>query len=159
DFKKLVRDICLSRTYQLATKVNDSNAGDTRNFSHAAVRRIRAESLLDCLVQVTEAKEKYPGLPLGSRAVEIPDGSRSTYFLTVFGRSPRQSACSCEVKLEPTLSQSLTMLNGRTTNEKIRQGALITRRLKEKKTAKEIVDELYLRTLCRKTTNEEWAKL
>ena len=35
DFKKLVRDICLSRTYQLSTQANESNAGDTRNFSHA----------------------------------------------------------------------------------------------------------------------------
>ncbi|MFL5330196.1 MAG: DUF1549 and DUF1553 domain-containing protein [Gemmataceae bacterium] len=159
DFKKLVRDICLSRTYQLATKVNETNAGDARNFSHAAVRRIRAESLLDCLMEVTEAKEKFPGLPLGARAVEIPDGSRTTYFLTVFGRSTRQTVCSCEVKLEPTLSQSLTMLNGRTTNDKIRQGNLIARRLKEKKSAKEIADELYVRTLCRKPTEEEWAKI
>ena len=33
DFKKLVRDICLSRTYQLATQANASNEGDTANFA------------------------------------------------------------------------------------------------------------------------------
>ncbi len=42
DFKKLVRDICLSRTYQLSTIANPSNEGDTRNFARGAVRRIRA---------------------------------------------------------------------------------------------------------------------
>src|SRR5207302_9334008 len=43
DFKKLVRDICTSRTYQLATLPNASNAVDTRNFTRAGVRRIKAE--------------------------------------------------------------------------------------------------------------------
>ena len=35
DFRQLVRDICTSRTYQLASETNESNAGDDRNFSHA----------------------------------------------------------------------------------------------------------------------------
>ena len=34
DFKKLVRDICTSRTYQLATQTNPSNENDLTNFSH-----------------------------------------------------------------------------------------------------------------------------
>ena len=49
DFKKLVRDICTSRTYQLSTRPNETNATDERNFSKAAIRRIRAEVLLDCI--------------------------------------------------------------------------------------------------------------
>jgi hypothetical protein len=28
--------------------------------------------------------------PLGARAVQIADGGTSTYFLTTFGRSPRE---------------------------------------------------------------------
>src|SRR5688500_11810900 len=47
DFKRLVRDICTSRTYQFATQTNDTNAGDTRNFAHGAIRRMRAEVMLD----------------------------------------------------------------------------------------------------------------
>jgi len=159
DFKKLVKDICLSRTYQLATKANETNDGDTRNFAKAAIRRIRAESMLDCLMQVTEAKEKFPGLPLGSRAVEIGDGARSTYFLSTFGRATRETVCSCEVKLEPTLSQSLHLLNGRTTTQKIQEGGVVARQIKDKKSPKEIVDELYVRCVCRKPTDEEWRRL
>ena len=30
----------------------------------ATVRRIRAETMLDCISQVTETKNKFPGLPL-----------------------------------------------------------------------------------------------
>jgi hypothetical protein len=159
DFKRLVRDICLSRTYQLSTRANDTNESDTRNFARGAIRRIRAESMLDVILQVTETKEKFPGLPLGARAVEIGDGARSTYFLTTFGRATRETVCSCEVKLEPTLSQSLHLLNGRATSEKIVQGGVVARMLREKKAPREIVDELYLRCLCRKPTDGEWAKL
>ncbi len=87
DFKKLVRDICTSRTYQLGTTTNETNASDDRNFSHATLRRIRAEVLLDIISQVTETKNKFPGLPLGARAVQIANGNTRTYFLESFGRA------------------------------------------------------------------------
>jgi hypothetical protein len=159
DFKKLVKDICLSRTYQLSTHANPSNEGDVRNFAKAAVRRIRAETMLDCISEVTETKDKFPRLPLGARAVQIADGSVSTYFLTAFGRATRETVCSCEVKLEPTLSQSLHLLNGNTTTQKIQQGGLIERRLKEKKAPMEVVEELYVRCLCRKPDPSERSRL
>ena len=159
DFKKLVRDICLSRTYQLSTQTNDSNAGDTRNFAHAGLRRIKAETFLDCISEVTDTKNKFPGLPLGARAVQIADGGVSTYFLSTFGRATRETVCSCEVKLEPTLSQSLHLLNGDTTTQKVQAGNLIGRRLAEGKAPPQIVEELYLRCLNRKPTEKEAAKL
>src|SRR5437016_7035095 len=159
DFKKLVRDICTSRTYQLATETNASNQADTRNFAHMNIRRIRAETFLDCISQVTETKDKFPGLPLGARAVQIADGSRSTYFLTTFGRATRETVCSCEVKLEPTLSQSLHLLNGGTTTQKIQQGGLVARRLKEKVPPEQVVEELYIRCLSREPSGEEREKL
>ncbi|MEM9411147.1 MAG: DUF1549 domain-containing protein, partial [Planctomycetota bacterium] len=74
DFKKLVRDICNSNTYQRSTKANETNHSDTTNFSHASLRRIRAEVLLDVISQITETQNKFRGLPLGSRAVQIADG-------------------------------------------------------------------------------------
>jgi hypothetical protein len=159
DFKKLVRDICTSRTYQLSTRANDSNQGDTRNFARAAIRRIRAETFLDCISQVTETKNKFPGLPNGARAVQIADGGVSNYFLTTFGRATRETVCSCEVRLEPTLSQSLHLLNGDTTTQKIVAGNLIGRRLADKKTPDQIIEELYVRTYCRKPFAKEREKL
>src|SRR5256714_3164142 len=133
DLRRLVRDICSSRTYQLSSVSNESNVGDERNFSHAAVRRIRAEVLLDCVAQVTEAKEKYQGLPLGARAVQIADGRTSNYFLTTFGRATRETVCSCEVKMEPNLSQALHLLNGETVQKKIVDGGLVKRMLVDQK--------------------------
>jgi hypothetical protein len=159
DFKKLVRDICLSRTYQLATRPNASNEGDTRNFARAGLRRIKAETFLDCISEVTETKNKFPGLPVGARAVQIADGGISTYFLSTFGRATRDTVCSCEVRLEPTLSQSLHLLNGDTTGQKIQAGNLIGRRLAEKKAPTEIIDELFIRCLCRRPTAKEKSRL
>ena len=51
----------------------DSNATDERNFSHALLRRIKAENLLDTMTFVTETKDKFQGLPVGSRAVQLAD--------------------------------------------------------------------------------------
>jgi len=159
DFKQLVRDICNSNTYQRSTTPNETNDGDERNFSHSRFRRIRAESLLDCISQVTGAHEKFRGLPLGARAVQIADGNNSNYFLTTFGRSRRETAAACEVSTDPTLSQSLHLLNGTTVESKIRSGTVIKQLLSEGKTPEQAIESLYIRTLTRKPTDEELQKL
>ena len=159
DFKKLVRDICTSRTYQLSTQTNETNAKDDRNFSHASLRRLRAEVLLDVISQITDTKNKFAGLPLGARAVQIANGNTGNYFLTTFGRAKRGSVCACEVKIEPNLSQALHLLNGRTLQAKIAQGNLVGRRLEEKKTPQQVLDELYIRCLTRKPTDSELSSL
>lgn len=155
DFKRLVRDICNSRTYQLSTRANETNGQDDRNFAKAGVRRLRAEVLLDCISQVTETKDKFQGLPKGARAVQIADGNTSTYFLTAFGRARRDTVCSCEVKTEPNLSQALHLLNGNTVNDKIQEGGIIKKLLKEGKQPPEIVENLYWRCFGRKPSAEE----
>jgi hypothetical protein len=155
DFKRLVRDICTSRTYQLSTVTNDTNAFDERNFSHATLRRIRAEVLLDCITQATETKDKFAGLPLGARAVQIADGNTATYFLTTFGRASRETVCSCEVKMEPNLGQALHLMNGESVHEKVKQGGVVKRLLDEKKTPAQVVSNLYLRCLNRQPTTDE----
>lgn len=159
DFKKVVRDICTSRTYQLSTQTNPSNERDLTNFSHALPRRLRAEVLLDCISQVTSAPNKFRGLPLGARAVQIADGNTSTYFLTTFGRAKRDTVCSCEVRMEPSLSQALHLLNGDTVNSKIVQGKFVASRMKEGKKPLEIINEMYISCLSRKPTDKEYSSL
>ena len=155
DFRRMVRDICLSRTYQLSTKANESNASDDRNFARATLRRMRAEVMLDTISQVTDTREKFAGLPLGARAVQIADGNTSTYFLTTFGRAKRETVCSCEVATEPNLSQALHMLNGTTVNTKIQSGGVIAGLLKAGKTPEQVVENLYIRCLTRRPTPQE----
>ena len=156
DFKRLVRDICNSQTYQRSTHTNESNESDTLNFSHANLRRLRAEVLLDVITQVTSTKNKFKGLPLGARAVQIADGNVSTYFLTTFGRASRETVCSCEVKMEPSLSQALHLLNGDVTHNRIRSGGLVNQLLNvEKKPPADVLDFLYQSALSRPPSADE----
>jgi hypothetical protein len=159
NFKALVRDICLSKAYQRSTQRNESNNTDELNFAHQTIRRIKAESMLDIIGQVTNTKEKFAGLPLGSRAVQIANGQTSTYFLTTFGRATRETACSCEVKMEPTLSQALHLMNGDVVNNKIQQGGLLKALLDQKLTPPQVVEQLYITCLSRKPTEQELAAL
>ncbi|MDB6134373.1 MAG: hypothetical protein JWM59_2616 [Verrucomicrobiales bacterium] len=155
DFKSIVRDICNSRTYQLSSQVNDSNASDKRNFAHSLLRRQRAEVMLDTLTQVTGTQNKFQGLPKGARAVQIADGNVSNYFLRTFGRAERASVCSCEVKMDPNLGQALHLLNGDITSERISEGKLVKDLLDQKKTPEEIVGTLYMRCFTRQPTDVE----
>jgi len=159
DFKKLIRDVCASRTYQLSTRANETNAQDERNFSKAGIRRLRAEVLLDCVSQVTDTPNKFPGLPRGARAVQIADGNTANYFLTTFGRATRTTVCSCEVKIDPNLSQALHLLNGATIQKKIEDGGVVKSMVKAKQTPVQIIENLYLRCFSRPPTKEETAKL
>jgi hypothetical protein len=119
------------------------------------LRRIRAECLLDVISQVTETKDKFAGLPLGARAVQIADGNTATYFLTTFGRATRETVCSCEVKMEPNLGQALHLINGENCHIKIKDGGVVKRLMDEGKTPPQVVSELYLRCLSRPPTEEE----
>lgn len=155
DVRLLARDICNSKTYQLATHTNSDNAWDDRNFSHAKIRRMRAEVLLDCISQVTNTSDRLAGLPIGGRAIQAPDGASNNYFLETFGRASRNTPCSCEVSTSPTLSQALHLLNGESTSGKIAEGKLIEKLIAEGKTTSQVVDAIYNSCLTRSPTEIE----
>ena len=158
DVKALVRDVCNSRTYQLATRANPSNAADAANFAKAPLRRIRAEVLLDGVNAVTNSPDKFRGLPLGSRAVEIADGNTSTYFLDTFGRAKRETVCSCEVRTDPNLSQALHLING-AGHEKVARGKVVETLLKDGAEPADVLAEITARCLSREPTDAELAAL
>ncbi len=159
DKKKLIRDICNSRTYQLSATPNGTNELEEAYFSHGYVRRLRAEVLLDTISRVTGTEDRFGLSPAGTRAVQIHTGEVSNYFLTTFGRAPRETPCSCEVNREANLSQALHLVNGDTITQKIAQSRLVPGLLAAKKSPEEVIEELYVRTLCRKPTADEKKKL
>jgi hypothetical protein len=71
----------------------------------------------------------------------------------------RATVCSCEVKLEPNLSQALHLLNGDNTHDRINQGKLIPPQLEQKKSHQEIIEHLYLTALSRSPTEGEMKNL
>jgi hypothetical protein len=160
DLRQLVRDICLSHTYQMSTQPRIEDLDDERNLASARVRRLPAEQLLDAIGQVTGAKLKLPNLPLGARAVEVAGGPSGVYFLDVFGRPPRDSVCTCERRNEPTLAQTLHLINGATIDQAIRKDdGRLARLLAEEGTNDVIIDELYLAAFSRAPSEEERAQI
>jgi hypothetical protein len=148
DLKHLMRVILNSRTYQLSSTTRPGNEKDTKFHSRYYVRRLPAEVLLDALSQSTGVPDVFEGYPKGVRAVQVPDPGTKSYFLSVFGRSERVTACACERNGEVTMPQLLHLHNGESVVGKIRspEGRL-ARLLKEKKSTDEILEELFLATL------------
>ncbi len=160
DLKSLLQTIASSRLYQLSSQPTNSNIGDTRFFSHFRVKRLAAESLLDAIDTATGVKTKFKSLPLGTRAIELPDAGDfyANYFLKTFAKPKRASVCECERPTDENLGQALHTLNGDTIAGKVaaasgRVGKLLT----AKSTHQSIVEELYLATLARRPTSEEQA--
>ena len=111
NLKLLIQTICRSNAYQLASIPNDFNADDKQNYSRHYARRFQAEVLLDSIDQVTNSKTKFKDLPDGTRAIQLPDNSFDTYFLSVFGKPKAATACECERSDDANLAQSLHLLN------------------------------------------------
>jgi hypothetical protein len=155
DLKHLIRLIVNSRTYQLTSATRPDNATDTRFHSHYYARRLPAEVFNDALSQSTDVPEAYPGYPLGVRAIQLPDPGLRSYFLTMFGRSERVTACACERSGEVTMPQLLHLQNGESVVRKIGAGdGRLAGLLKSGASDDQVIEELFLTTLSRKPNAE-----
>jgi hypothetical protein len=156
DLKHMIRVIMTSRTYQLGAQSNDFNKDDNKYFSHAVTKLLTAEQLLDALGTVTEMPEKFAGLPLGTRAVQLPDGEVNHPFLKTFGQPGRELACECEREGDSNLAQALQLINGPTVNEKLRNpNNHLAKLLAKKMSEKDILNDLYLAALSRPPSEVE----
>jgi hypothetical protein len=150
DAKRLLRTILNSRTYQLSAYSNPFNKDDTKYFSRAVTKQLTAEQLFDAICQVTEVPERFTGMPLGTRAAQLPDGEANHPFLKTFGQPARELACECEREGDSNLAQALQLINGPAVNDRLRNpnnrvGKLLAKKLSER----EMLDDLYLTTLSR----------
>lgn len=159
DQKQLIRRIMNSRTYQLSATPNDTNRDDETNFSHALIRPLPAESLLDAISQVTGVPAAFEGHPVGLRATQLPGlpvtqrkGKRaeSVKFLRLFGKPERLLSCDCERATDTTLAQALQLISGPLVNQTISDpDNCLGQMLKAGKSNRAMVEELFLSALCR----------
>ena len=159
DLQHVMRLILNSRTYQLSARTVRGNETDTRFYSHYYARRLPAEVMADAISSATGVPDRFDGFPVGMRAVQVPEPTVSSYFLTLFGRSERVTACACERSGEVTLPQLLHLQNGEEMTKKIQHPE---GRLKELITSAKaptdwprLVEELYLITVGRRPTAVE----
>jgi hypothetical protein len=156
NLKHLLATIMNSRLYQLESQPSHANGKDNHFFSHYHVKRIPAEPLLDAVDDATGVRTKFDKVPLGTRAIELPDARYNNYFLNTFGKPRREGVCECERVSAPNLAQALHTLNSDLLAAKISNSkGRISKLLAAKKSHDEIVSELYLATLCRRPTPRE----
>src|SRR6516164_2705823 len=160
DLKHLLRTILNSRAYQLSATLTPGNAADAANVYHTRYvrRRLTAEQLADALDFATGTREKYQGLPLGTRAIQLPDTKVRSFLLDVFGRPARQITCECERTMQPNIAQAMHLLNGDFLNKKIEAPAGRIEQLVKTKPLPAAIEELYLATLCRPPKEAELSK-
>ena len=158
DLRHLMRTIVRSRVYQSSIKTNRWNEDDHVNFSHQVARRLSAEQLIDAISEATGSPQKYPGVPVGTRAQQLPDTRVATGgFLDLFGRPARESPCECERTSEVSLSQALNLMNGATIAESITDpNGRVAQLLKANADDRKLIEEIYLATLCRLPTSKEF---
>lgn len=156
DLKAVARRIMNSRVYQLSNETNETNRRDTQNFSHYPAKRLPAQVLLDAVCQVTGVAEKFPGMPAGTRAVQVWDNRFPSYFLDTFGRSERQSPCECGKSEAPTMAQALHLMNAPELDAKISsEHGRLTKLLSSGASAEQILEELSLAAWSRHPTKQE----
>lgn len=168
DLKHMIRLIMNSKTYQLSSEPNETNRDDATNFSHASVRRLSAEQMLDSLAQVTGVPVVFNGYPVGVRAGEIPgvqairlrdqSPSQADQFLKLFGKPARLQPCECERTDETTLAQTFQLVSGRLVNNLLmRDSNRLTKLLASNKSSREIVESFYWTALTRSPGSDELA--
>ncbi len=156
DLRHLMRLMMNSRAYQLSSESRPSNFRDDRFYSHHYARRLPAEVMLDAICSATSDPEQFPSYPLGIRAIQVPDPGTDSYFLSLFGRSERTTACACERLGDVTLPQLLHLQNSDNLFAKVKSSTgRLEQLLATEPDNNRLVDELYLATVSRLPTDAE----
>lgn len=156
DLHDLIRTITSSRTYQLVATPSAMNERDEQNYSRALFKRLDAEVRFDMICQVTGSSEKFKGMPAGYRAIELWDSQVPHYFLSLFGRPVRATACECERATQPSVAQVLHVLNSPQIQEKLSSDAGKLAMLEGTIADDEkLVEEIYLMFYSRFPTTDE----
>ena len=156
DVKHLIRVITNSYAYGLESAPQEGNAGDSQTFARFYPRRLTAEVLLDGVSQVLEVPTAFPGVPVGTRAIELPDENVAAHFLDVFGRPARMSACECERVDAPALTQALELVNSAEIQRKLTEKTGYAERLATSdKSPADLGAEVFLHVLARPPRPEE----
>lgn len=146
DQKALIRTIVSSYVYQLSSLPNETNVGDRLNFSRHYRQRLRAEVLLGAVDDITEVPTTYSAMPPGSRPNQIWTHRVESRFLDTFGRPDPNQDPPCERVSDPTVTQTLHLMNAPMVQAKVVSDKGAAARLAASDMAPdEIVEELYLR--------------
>lgn len=165
DLKHIYRLILNSSTYQLSCVPQTDRPEGEVNFAFYPLRRLEAEVLIDALNQITGTTEKYSSpipepftfIPEDQRSIALADGSITSSFLELFGRSARDTGLASERNNNPTAAQRLHLLNSSHIQRKIEQSRKLRALMQTKGRGnpQAVVNGLYLTILSRFPTDKE----
>jgi hypothetical protein len=163
DLKHLYRLILNSETYQFSSIPRANAAQAEAAFASYSLRRLDAEVLIDAINKIAGTSDLYTSpipepftyIPADKPAISIADGSITSPFLTLFGRSSRATGMENERNNKPVPAQWLHMLNSSHIQAKLDQGPGLKAIFESGSKPEEIVAELYLTILSRPPTPAE----
>jgi hypothetical protein len=170
DLRHLIRTVATSEAYGLSSSPVPGNDRDTRLFSHQTPRPLTAHQMADALAQATDTELRFSlargggqGQVETMKAVQVSDPAIPSALLDTFGRCPRVAGCTPVATPTLSLRQALLLIGGNAIDDRIgRFDGYLAGLLEFDPTPAEIVENLYLRTLCRKPSeveSEHWAAL
>jgi hypothetical protein len=163
DLKRIYRLILNSNTYQFTPMPRSKVPQAEANFASYPLRRLDAEVLIDAINKITGATDLYTSaipepftyIPEDMPAIALPDGSITSPFLALFGRSARATGMENERNNKPVPPQWLHLLNSSHIQRKIEQGPTLKALFLSGRKPDAIMEELYLSILSRFPTDEE----
>ena len=159
DLKDLIRTVATSEAYGLSSATVPGNAQDARLFSHQIPRPLSPHQMADALAQATDVPNRFPNKPAHTRALEVYDPSTASTILDTFGRCSRTVACATVSAPPLSLRQSLLLIGGDVIEAKVSSiNGYLTGLLELSPTLDEVVENLYLRVVCRPPTPEEQSR-
>ena len=163
DLKRLYRLILNSKTYQFSAVPRSSAPQAEANFGSYALRRLDAEVLIDAINRITGSTDLYTSaipepftyIPADQPAIALADGSITSPFLALFGRSGRATGMENERNNKVMPAQCLHLLNSSHIQRKLEQSAKLKAIIDPARKQPEVVEELYLTILSRLPTPDE----
>ena len=164
DLKHLYRLILTSSTYQFSSmpRFDESRGrGQFRQLPAAPAggrgvdRRHQHRSPARRISTPARSRSRSPTFPQDMPAIALADGSITSPFLALFGRSARATGMENERNNKPVPAQWLHMLNSSHIQRKLEQGPKLKAIFASGRKPAEIVEELYLTILSRFPTAEE----
>ncbi len=157
DLRDLIRTVATSYAYGLSSAPVPGNEDDRRFFSHQLPRPLTAHQMADALAHATDVPNVYPNRRPGTaRAIDVFDPATPSAILDTFGRCERTNGCASVATPALSLRQALMLIGGDVIDGKVAHlDGYLDNSLEYDIGPGDLVESLYLRTLCRYPTPEE----
>lgn len=163
DLRRLYRLILNSSAYQFSSVPRPNAAQAEASFGSYGLRRLEAEVLIDAINKITGSSDLYTSaipepftyIPADQPAIALADGSITSPFLALFGRSARATGMENERINKMVPAQWLHLLNSSHIQRKLEQGPRLKALFDSGRKPAQLVDELYLTVFSRFPTAAE----